>query len=168
MSNSADTLVVAVSFCLVIVSMMSKSSLTPGILHTFLTMSSVITLYASRSALMYGDSFKWLNLASEKQASRSAASSAEAVAWSSECLAAAFSALLAHLSFAHLAVITEMIPFLHADIAGSAPAYMAFFSSGVGGAYGSGSSPPSSAGGGCACTGGHSCNSEHLSVILLF
>ena len=133
-SNNADTLDVTVSFCLVTVSIISKSSRTPGIHHMFLTISSVITLYASRSSLMYGDSFKWLNLASEEQASSSAASSAEAVACSSDCLAAAFSALPAHLSFAHLAVITEMMPFLHADMAGSAPANMAFFSSGVGGA----------------------------------
>jgi len=42
------------------------------------------------------------------------------------------------------------MPFLHADMAGSTPEYMAFFSSGAGGAYGSGADPfpPSSAGGG--------------------
>jgi hypothetical protein len=47
-------------------------------------------------------------------------------------------------------IITDAMPFLHADMAWSVPAYMAFFSSGVGGSYGSGADPPSSTGGGYA------------------
>ena len=50
-SKSAAAFVVAVSFCFVAVSMMSKSSRTPGICHTLSHMSRVITLYASLSSL---------------------------------------------------------------------------------------------------------------------